>query len=459
VAQADAGPGALAARATVLKAAGRPLDALAVNQQAVARFSANGVCWHNLASTLGDLGRAAEAEAAARRAIALGVKAPETRLVLGRALQSQLRLEEAEAALVQAVSARPDYEEAHRDLAQLIWMRTGDARAATARLEAAVRAHPAHPGLCYALALAHEFTGDPQGARAVLEEGLRLAPRDRRLLVFVVEVCCELGEAEAALRWAKAIGDSDQDANAQSSLAQALLLAGEAQDAARAADRAAALLADDQFTLAVQATAWRLAGDARYRRMYDYDRLVATYDLFDPDKAEDQAFLEALRGALTRLHGFSTHPFGQSVRGRGAGDPAPGWRSRTADRRTAGALPRRAGATREGTAHRRWPVRATQSGGGQDQRRLVGQAGFVRSPHQPHPPAGLESPRRSTSPSPRWSATPRPAQAGSSSESRRSGRRRPSRPSTMSSRGPAGWCSSRPTCGTAPCLSFPTSHA
>ncbi|HEY9234094.1 MULTISPECIES: putative 2OG-Fe(II) oxygenase [Phenylobacterium] len=315
--QPDAGPGVFAARASVLKAAGRPMEALDLNQAAVRRFADNGVCWHNLASTLGDLGRAAEAETAARRAISLGVKAPETRLVLGRALQTQLRLEEAEAAFVEAVSDRPDYEEAHRDLAQLVWMRTGDARAATARLEAAIAAQPTAANLRYALALALEYTGDPAGARAVLEAGLALAPRDRRLLVFAVEVCCELGDTDAALAWARSIGSSPDDFNAQSSLAQALMAAGDAEGAVRAASLAADLNRDDQFTLALQATAWRLAGDPRYRRSYDYGRLVAAYDLFDPETSEGHEFLEALRASLMRLHGFATHPFGQSVRAGG----------------------------------------------------------------------------------------------------------------------------------------------
>jgi hypothetical protein len=56
------------------------------------------VAWHNLAAAEGDLGRMAESEAAARRALALGISAPETRLVLARALQSLCRLDEAERA-------------------------------------------------------------------------------------------------------------------------------------------------------------------------------------------------------------------------------------------------------------------------------------------------------------------------------------------------------------------------
>ena len=51
--------GAYAARAAALKAAGRPLDALEVNREAARRYPASGATWHNLAATLGDLGRGA----------------------------------------------------------------------------------------------------------------------------------------------------------------------------------------------------------------------------------------------------------------------------------------------------------------------------------------------------------------------------------------------------------------
>ena len=69
------------------------------------------IAWHNLAAAEGDLGRVAEAEAAARRAIALGLEAPETRLVLARALQSQRRLDDAEKLfriLVQKIAVKVD---------------------------------------------------------------------------------------------------------------------------------------------------------------------------------------------------------------------------------------------------------------------------------------------------------------------------------------------------------------
>jgi len=70
--------------------------------------------WHNLAAAEGDLGHARAAEEAARRAISLGLAAPETRFVLGRALQDQGRLDEAEAMFEETLALRPAYADAHR---------------------------------------------------------------------------------------------------------------------------------------------------------------------------------------------------------------------------------------------------------------------------------------------------------------------------------------------------------
>ena len=105
------------------------------------------VSWHNLAAAEGDLGHAAEAEIAARRAIALGIDAPETRLVLARALQSLRKLDEAESMFRKAIALRPAYADAHRDLAQLTWMRTGRTEDALKKLSRALRESPADGAL------------------------------------------------------------------------------------------------------------------------------------------------------------------------------------------------------------------------------------------------------------------------------------------------------------------------
>ncbi|MCR5872987.1 tetratricopeptide repeat protein [Phenylobacterium sp. J426] len=304
--------GAYAARAAVLKAAGRPQEALTVNREAVQRYPTSGVTWHNLASTLGDLGQGKEAVAVAQRAIGMGLAAPETRLVLARALQLEQRFDEAEAVFGEALALRPDYEEAANELAQLVWMRTGDAERALTPLRRSVAGHPGHAGLAYALAMAQEFTGQKQAARATAEQALARIPGDRRLLSLVVELCCKLGDAQAAVRWAaQAAGD---DPVAKALQAQALLALGDGDGAAKAAEVAVRQQPTDQYSIALLATAWRMSGDARYSGLYDYDSLVAAYDIVDPDTADGAAFLEELRGSLRRLHRYTTHPFGQSVR-------------------------------------------------------------------------------------------------------------------------------------------------
>src|ERR1051325_8380856 len=100
------------------------------------------VSWHSLAAAEGDLGNAREAERAARRALELGIPAPETRLVLARALQDLNQLDEAEHMFEEALALRPLYAEAHRDLAQLRWMRTGQEDAALRTLDAALARAP-----------------------------------------------------------------------------------------------------------------------------------------------------------------------------------------------------------------------------------------------------------------------------------------------------------------------------
>jgi len=304
--------GAYAARAAVLKAAGQPQDALKVNREATRRYPQSGVTWHNLAATLGDLSYAEEAEAAARHAIGLGLAAAETRLVLARALQQQFRFDEAEAAFRETLALRPDYEEPSTELAQLIWMRTRDRAAALAPLQQAVAAHPGHPGLRRALAVAQQFTGDPQAARATVEAGLATPPHDPRLLGMAIDLCCVLDDAAGALRWAGQVTGLDPSSHA--ARAQALLAAGDGAAAAREAQAAVVGAPNDQYAIALLATAWRLTGDPRYREVYDYDGLVRAYDIIDPDTPDGAQELEALREALRRLHRFTAHPFSQSVR-------------------------------------------------------------------------------------------------------------------------------------------------
>jgi uncharacterized protein (TIGR02466 family) len=275
------------------------------------------IAWHNLASAEGDLGNASEAEAAARRAIALGLPAPETRLVLARALQAQRRLDEAERAFDDALSLRPNYTDAHRELAQLVWMRTAKADVALQRVDRTLRAAPREASLHLIRSVVLEVSGDRDAAFAAVIAGLTAAPRDVSLALQAAHLCAAMDEPERALHFARqATSLAPADSAAAFGLCEALLAAGELDEADRLAGRICASQPMNQYARALQSTAWRLRGDPRYAALHAYDALVDVQRLEAPAGWTGlDAFLRDLARELDALHSFRTHPLQQSVRG------------------------------------------------------------------------------------------------------------------------------------------------
>jgi uncharacterized protein (TIGR02466 family) len=275
------------------------------------------IAWHNLASAEGDLGNASEAEAAARRAIALGLPAPETRLVLARALQAQRRLDEAERAFDDALSLRPNYTDVHRELAQLVWMRTAKADVALQRVDRTLRSAPREASLHLIRSVVLEVSGDHDAAFAAVIAGLTAAPRDVPLALQAAHLCAAMDQPERALHFARqAASLAPADAAAAFGLCEALLAAGELDEADRLAGRICASQPLNQYARALQSTAWRLRGDSRYAALYDYDALVDGQRLEAPAGWTSlDAFLRDLARELDSLHSFRTHPLQQSLRG------------------------------------------------------------------------------------------------------------------------------------------------
>ena len=295
----------------------RERDAVRLRDQ-VAREPADRVSWHNLAAAEGDVGNALAAETAARRAIALGIAAPETRLVLARALAAQGRLDDADRMFEEALRLRPGYVEAHHDLAQLRWMRTGSAAEALRVLEARRASHPT-PALHFALSVALESMGEDARALAAADEGLAASPSDLQLLRQASHLCGQSGDARRALALANAaVAAAPRQPEAHVTLCEALLAAGRAADAEPIAAALCAARPLDQYPIAMRATAWRLLGDSRYRELYDYNNLVSSVRIDVPAGWDSlDAFLRAVADDLHALHCFATHPFEQSVRGGG----------------------------------------------------------------------------------------------------------------------------------------------
>ena len=319
VASGDADEGLLSAHAVALRGGGRDEEALAVYRRAATAFSRSAVAEHNIAAVACDLGRHAEAEAAARAAFAKGGDAPETWLTLGRALQGQGGFDAAEGAFREALRRRPTYADAHQALAQLVWMRTETVATASAVLDVALAAHPSATPLRLIRSGLLDYAGESAAAYAALTEG----PAAQAALQS--DPAVQLAAARAALRLAPARARAHAEAahraapeNDQASLAlcEAHLALGEPEPAAALAEALRRRRPLDQHVLAYLATAWRLMGDARYAALYDYDAFVKPWTIDTPPGWPTlPAYLADLAAALNGLHGLRAHPIGQSLRG------------------------------------------------------------------------------------------------------------------------------------------------
>jgi tetratricopeptide (TPR) repeat protein len=299
-----------------LQAAGRPLEAVAQYRKAVAAAPESGVAEHNLASALGDSGLWAEAEGATARALKKGVDAPETWLVRGRALQGVGREAEAEGAFREALKRRPGYADAHRDLAQQVWMLTGNRAKMLEAVDAALATAPHDAGLWLVKAQSLETAGDTAGAWESLSGLMRSQPGDPRLANLGAQMALKLGRAGDALTLAtSATRVAPGEAIVLLTLAEAQLANGLAREALQTADALLSRQPTNQHAIALKATAWRILGDDRYHALYDYGSMVKAYELDTPKGwSSFDAYVGDLREALHGVHAYRAHPFAQSLR-------------------------------------------------------------------------------------------------------------------------------------------------
>lgn len=310
----DADLNLLTAYAMALRSLRRMDEAIAVYDRAAKAFPDSGVAEHNLAATLGDAQRFAEAEAAALRAFDRGLDAAETWMVHARALQGQGDLDGAERSFGEALRRRPANADALADLSQLIWMRSEDARAACTPLDQAIREFPQIAGLRMKKARLLEFAGDAPGAYEALMAGSRES-KDPLLLAQAAHLACASDPKLALEHAERAFALAPGQQTVIAALAEAQLAAGVPDAAAQTAQIMRERWSLNQFAIGLLATAWRLMDDPRYKELCDFERMVGVYRLDTPAGWPDlAAYLADLSASLTRLHPYRTHPVGQSVR-------------------------------------------------------------------------------------------------------------------------------------------------
>lgn len=276
-------------------------------REAVRLAPGDGAAEFALASICNRLGKEADAEAAVRRAIAKGMDDAHSHLLLGRILGRQNRLAEAESAWRAAIRRDPSSPQGHRELAELVWMQTGDLAKARAALDTA----PQTAEIVTITVNLLQGAGEEKEAYALAAARAR---RDPSLHILAARAALGTDPSAADRHLAAAPPGITQAARAKTEIEVDLAL-GRAEQAVRRAEALRAARPRDQHATALLATAWRLAGDPRYRALYDYDRLVRSYRIDPPEGWSSlAAYLDDLGQALDGIHGPLTHPVGQSLR-------------------------------------------------------------------------------------------------------------------------------------------------
>lgn len=307
--------------ANALKREGRIGEAIGVYQDAVRQNPTSAVALHNLASAYGDAGNYADADRVAAMAQQAGLDRVETWLVRARAKFGLSDFQGAEADYRAALQRQPGNAAARMELAQLIWMRTGD-REATLGLFVPPETTPEeHAFMVYLKAQALEFMSE---SGAALQEILPIVVRPgipsqlrAPMLAFASQLSADTGDPEGAVALAEqAVRLAEpNDPGAMEAEVRALLAAGDGMKANEAAARLLALNPLNQRFIAMQAAAWRLIGDARYGALFDYARFVKAAPISVPATWPTlEAYLADLALELKAAHPFKAQPFGHSVR-------------------------------------------------------------------------------------------------------------------------------------------------
>lgn len=305
----------LTANGDALMAIGRLDDAIAAYDRAVGAAPGSAVAEHNLALALGEAQRFGDSEAATRRAFAKGLDGLETWLVHARALFGQGRFPEAEAAYREAVRRRPDHVVAQGELAQLIWMQTEDAATATTVIDGAIEAFPMLQALSLKKAEVLDFAGFPEAAYDVVAPIAARPDAEAMVQVIAARLSMRQDAARALAHATIGIRGLPDDDVALATLCEAHLAGGDIDNALAAAARLHERAPLNQHGIGLLATAWRLAGDARYAALHDHQGLVRAGRIDTPEGWPDlDAYLADLAVSLGRLHTLRTHPVGQSVR-------------------------------------------------------------------------------------------------------------------------------------------------
>lgn len=268
----------------------------------------------NHATALERVGRSREALEAFHAMALEKIDSPELALNLARALYAEGRKTEAEQTLTDAILHYPDVLALHNNLARMRQLR-GEGESATALMEEAIAARPNDLSLRLACADVLHRGKHHHKALRILEQTLAIAPDSPQILTAYGIVLDELDrpdEGLIALRRVMALVPKER--SAKRNLLSTLLRASRPDEALSIARTLRADEPYEQYLIACEAMALRMLGDSGYRKIYDYERFVRSYEIpaprgfFTPEN-----FNASLADILRLQHQVNAHPLDQNV--------------------------------------------------------------------------------------------------------------------------------------------------
>jgi tetratricopeptide (TPR) repeat protein len=289
-------------------ALGRQREAVAHYRRLAALAPDNPVLTHTLAVALNAANQPEEGERVARQTLSRARPTATLHNTHARSLIALERFDQAELALRECVRLAPHLAEAHDSLAQLIWMRTGNIIEATRVLDQALEKYEHDDALWATKAVLLQGAGDARGAYTCLAQRAARSQVPPMLLIRAGLAALEFEPVTALKLAQQAMRAQPNNPTARKLLCAAYLGVGEG--AAALAECATLLQAtpDDQYLIAMQATALRLLNDPRYEAFCDYDKMVLSQALETPPGWSDlDSFLTELTSRLNALHNPHGH--------------------------------------------------------------------------------------------------------------------------------------------------------
>jgi tetratricopeptide (TPR) repeat protein len=292
-----------------LAALDRQAEAVALYRGLTSAAPENLAAAHALAVALQAANQHEEATRVARHTLALGHRSAALYNTLARSLIAQGALGPAETVLQDCVAIEPRLLDAQNNLAQLIWMRTGDSAQATSAFDRALQSFGNDDALWAAKAAILQGAGDARAAYACLAPQASRPQASPLLLVRAGLAALEFDSAAALNLAERALSAMPANAAARTLMVAAQLGVGDARGALPHCETLLAGAPDDQYLIALETTAWRLLGDERYLQHCDYRTLVVPFELeVPPPWPNAAAFFADLKVSLNRLHDPHGHP-------------------------------------------------------------------------------------------------------------------------------------------------------